>query len=113
MLFLLHLGASNDHFLDSLFGLFFFPFLAVLPCTGILQLVTDGHTLTSTNQFGQIGVEGVMWKSGHFCWLSVRTVVLVAPGKCDAKYLGGFSGILLIGFIKVTYTEEKQSPSSP
>ena len=44
----------------------------------VLKLVADGHTLARPDEFRQIGVEGMIRKSGH---RSIFLAVAVAPSR--------------------------------
>ena len=50
---------------------------------GILQLVADGHTFTGPDEFGEIGIEGVVGESRHSH--VARTTAVVALGQGDAE----------------------------
>ena len=49
------------HFL-LLLGLRLF---ALLRFAVLLNLVADGYTLTGTDEFGQKGIEGMIWETSH------------------------------------------------
>ena len=49
---------------------------------GILELLADGHSLARADQFRQIGVERVVWKSGQFHMLR-RTVCAARQGDAE------------------------------
>ena len=46
----------------------------------ILKLVADGHTLTCTDQFRQIGIEGMMGESRHLIALTTSSVITMGEG---------------------------------
>ena len=72
----------------------------------VLQLVADGHALAGADELGQIGVEGVMWKSGHL--VALHPCPVVAVGQRDAQYPGRRHGVLAVGLIEVAAAEEHQ-----
>ena len=41
---------------------------------GVFQLVADGHALAGTDEFGQIGVEGVMGEARHLVTLVIAVI---------------------------------------
>ena len=80
---------------------------ALLRFAVLLNLVADGYTLTGTDKFRQIGVEGMVWET---CHAQGRTVFLFALGVAregDAQDVGGFDGIVLVGLVEVTATEQE------
>ena len=76
----------------------------------VFQLVANRHTLSCTNQFGQIGVERMMWKTrhGNGC-ISTCAEGTAALGEGDAKNVGCNHCVVGVGFIKVATTKQKQS----
>ena len=73
---------------------------------GVFQLVANGHPASGTNQFGQVSVERMVWKSGHFG--RTRRTAIVTAGKGNTQNLGCGHRILAIGLIEVTTTKEHQ-----
>ena len=71
---------------------------------GVLQLVADGDTLAGTDEFGQIGVQGMVGKTRH---LGSSGSTVAAPREGDAQNLAGSDCILQVGLIKVTHTEQQ------
>ena len=69
----------------------------------ILQLVTDCHTFTSTNELRQIGIKGVMRKACHLVSLVVSIVTM---GEGNTENFGSSNGIFTIGLIKVATPEK-------
>ena len=71
---------------------------------GVFELVADGHTLTSPDEFWQIGIEGVMGEACHF----VAFIVTVVPVcERDTKNLCCYHRILAVGLVEVTTTEQE------
>ena len=48
---------------------------------GILKLIADSHTFTSSDEFGQIGIEGMMGKARHLVALHTSTIVTMGEGN--------------------------------
>ena len=71
---------------------------------GILKLVADGHALASPHELGQVGVQGMVRKSGH---LGVAAGAVAAPRQCDAQNLAGDDCVLHIGLIEVAAAEQQ------
>ena len=74
----------------------------------VFQLVANGNSLACPDEFGQIGVEGVMGETCHCDALGRWVSAVVAPRQGNAKYFGGDDGILGIGFVEVATTEQQQ-----
>ena len=72
---------------------------------GIFQLVADGHTLASTNQLWQVGVEGVMGKTSH---LVALVIAIIPMSERNAQYPRSNNGILAIGLVEVATTKQQQ-----
>ena len=72
----------------------------------IFQLVADGNTFTGSHQFRQIRIEGMMRETGHFDKLS-RPVGFLRLN--DPENFSTNHSILTIHFVKVSYTEQKDS----
>ena len=66
----------------------------------VLQLVANCHPLPGAHQFGQIGVECVVWKTRHF---DAFAHAIAAAGERDAQYLACRDGILVVGFVEVAH----------
>ena len=71
---------------------------------GVFKLVADGHTLTSPDEFWQIGIEGVM---GETCHLVALVVTVVPVCQRDTKNLRSRYSILAVGLVEVTTTEQE------
>ena len=71
---------------------------------GVFQLVADGHPFTSPDELGQIGIKGVMGKSGH---LVALVVAVVAMSQRDSQYSRGNDGIFAVSFIEVATTKQQ------
>jgi hypothetical protein len=70
-----------------------------------LQLVTDGYTLACPNQFGEVGVKGMVWKTCHAERLALNVLGAITPGECDAKYFGSFFRIIAVCLVEITAAE--------
>ena len=79
----------RDASLDNRFGEF-----------GILQLFTNGHPLTGSNQLGQIGIQ-CMVREPRQLNKTGRTVCPSSKG--DTANLGGLDGILSEGFVEIAH----------
>lgn len=73
---------------------------------GVLELLTNGHTLPGSHKLREIGVEGMMRKSGQFNRLC-RTVG--TPCKCDAENFRSRYGVVAKCFIKISHTKQQHS----
>ena len=69
----------------------------------VFQLVANGHTLSGTHQFRQIGVERMKREACHFHMLGLSVGTL---GKGNPQYLGSYNRIFRIGFVKVSTPEK-------
>ena len=47
---------------------------------GVFELIADSHTLSCSDQFGQIGIEGMMGKARHLVALHTCTIVTMGEG---------------------------------
>ena len=70
----------------------------------VFQLVADGHTLTGTNQFWQIGIQCMMREAGHL--VALHPCPIITVGQRDAQDLGCCDGILAVGLIEVATAEQ-------
>ena len=71
---------------------------------GVFQLVADGYTLAGPDQLGQVGVQGMVRKSGHLDGLP--SFAVVAFGQGNAQDVGGHYGVGRIGFVEIPATEK-------
>ena len=71
----------------------------------ILQLVADGHTLSSADEFRQIGVEGMVGKTRH---LRPTRRSVVATRERDAQDARSLHRVVAVGLIEVAAAEEQQ-----
>ena len=46
----------------------------------VFELIADSHTFSSTDQFGQIGIESMMGKTRHLITLHTSTIVTMGEG---------------------------------
>ena len=72
----------------------------------VFQLVTDSHSLTCPNQFGQIGIQSVMGKSCHL--VAFHTCPIVSASQRDTENLRSRYSIFTIGLIEITTTKQQQ-----
>ena len=89
----------RHQFCDASFDEFFCQFR-------IFQLIANRHALASSDELGQVGVEGVVRKS---CHLVAFVIAVVTMGEGDTQYLCGNDGILAIRLVEVATTEQQQS----
>ena len=75
---------------------------------GVRQLVADGHPLSRPDQFGKVGVQGVVGEPRHLQCFPVRSFPAVAPCQCYPEDGGCLLRILQVSFVEVTDTEEQQ-----
>ena len=47
---------------------------------GVFELIADSHTFSCSDQFGQIGIEGMMGKARHLVALHTSTIVTMGKG---------------------------------
>ena len=72
----------------------------------VFELLADSHTLSGSDQFRQIGVEGMVRKTGKLHILS-RTIGTTS--QRDTEYLACSYGIFRKGLIEVAHSEEQDS----
>src|SRR5438045_7870610 len=70
----------------------------------IFKLVADGHTVTGFYQFMQIGIEGMVRKTGK---IRRSGGTIVSFCQRYPQYLRGNDGILPKSFIEIPYTKEQ------
>ena len=70
----------------------------------VFQLVTDSHSPTRPNQLWQIGVEGMMRKTGHFVTFSA--IAVISSRQRNAKNSRGIHGIIAIRLVEITTTKQ-------
>lgn len=70
----------------------------------IFQLLTYSHPLPGSYELGQIGVEGMMRKSGK---LDTACRPVKAARKGDAEYLGRRNSVLTEYLIEISDTEQQ------
>ena len=63
-------------------------------------MVADSHTLAGAHQFGQIGVESVVWEPRHF---SAATCAVAASGERNAQNFACYDGIFAVCFVEVAH----------
>ena len=73
---------------------------------GILQLFADGDTFARPHQFGQVGVDGVVGKSGQ---LDIGGRAVGAPCERDAQNAAGLDGVVAERLVKVADPEKQDS----
>ena len=73
---------------------------------GILQLFADGDTFARPHQFGQVGVDGVVGKSGQ---LDIGGRAVGAPCERDAQNAAGLDRVLAERLVKVADPEKQDS----
>ena len=83
------------------------PFHQFLGEFRIFQLITDSHSLTCSDQFRQIGVEGMMREASHLVPFGTRSIVTVCQGDTQDSCCD--NGIIAVGFVEVTATKQQQS----
>ena len=71
----------------------------------VFQLVADGHPLARTDEFGQVGVECVVGKSGHLHHFALSAVGSFGEG--DAQNVRRDDRILRVGFIEVATAKQQ------
>ena len=91
---LVHLG-------ESLLSLELFALLL-----GVFELVADGYALAGSDEFGQIGIEGMMGEACHLHAARLAAVVTAREG--DAQYARGGDGVFAVGLVEVAAAEEHQ-----
>ena len=74
-----------------------------------LNCVTDRDTLTGTDEFGEIGVETVLGKSGHGKCIAVLVLKSHVLRQGRTRDLRCLLGILRIGLVEVTRAEQQNS----
>ena len=72
MLLFLFCLMRDYFFLDGMLAFVgVFRSIALGGCPWALQLVTDGYTLSGTDELWQVGVQGMVWESSHLYGLTV------------------------------------------
>ena len=71
---------------------------------GVLELLADGHALAGADEFGQVGVDGVVGEARH---LDVLANAVGALGECDAQYLRGYDGVLAVCLVEIAHAEKQ------
>ncbi len=74
--------------------------------TVIFGFLAESDLFAGCNQFREIGIEGVLRKSGK---LNSLGFPVQPSGKGNTQYLGGFDRILSESLVKVSYSEKHQS----
>ena len=72
----------------------------------VFQLVAYCHALAGPYQLGQVGVEGVVRKSGHLC-LRPSPCPVAPPGERYAEYARCRHGVFAVGLVEVAAAEEQ------
>ena len=75
-------------------------------CFGLLrifELITDSHPLPCLDQFGEVGVQGVVRKACQGCFIPS----IIALGEHDVEDAGGFFRIIAESLVKITHPEEQ------
>ena len=90
--------AGRDHFRDPTFH-------DGLGQLGILQLIADRYSMPRADQFGQVGIQGMVRETcqGHFTGRAV-----VAFGEGDPEDLRGPNSVGGEGLVEIAHTEEQQ-----
>ncbi len=70
----------------------------------VLELLADGHALARAHELGEVGVEGVMGKSGE---LDVLGRAVGAACEGDAEDLGCGDGVVGERLVEVAHAEEQ------
>ena len=78
---------------------FFLYFLLLL----VFKLLANSDPHTGSDQFGKIGVEGMVRESGDFHVLTVKFSI----GGCDTENLACLDSILSVGLVEISGSEQK------
>ncbi len=73
----------------------------------VFELVADGHAFTCTNQFRQIGVEGMVRKTSHGNAAGRRACHARPLRERDSQNVGSDDGIVVVGLVEVAATEQQ------
>ena len=71
----------------------------------VFQLVAYGHAPARPDEFGQVGVECVVGKAGHFRFAAESAVV--AFGERNAQDVGRNDGVMTVGLVEVAATKQQ------
>ena len=71
----------------------------------VFQLVTDCNTQSSTNQFGKVGIQGMVRKASQLG----MGAAIISLCENNAQNLGSSHSILPKGFVKIPHTKEQDS----
>ncbi len=71
---------------------------------GVFELFADGHALACAYEFREVGVDGVVRKSGHF---DVLRHSVGAAGECDAENLRRCDGVFAVCLVEVAHAEQQ------
>ena len=72
---------------------------------GVLELVTNRHTVAGPDELGQVVLEGVVRESGEF---NLGGGAVLPGGQHDVEHLGRGHGILSERFVEIAHTKEQQ-----
>ena len=86
---------------DKLYYTALYKFLGLF---GVFELLADGHAFAGADEFGEIGVEGVVGKSGEF---DILRRAVGAACESDAEDLGCRNGIVGKSFVEVSHAEQQ------
>ena len=75
----------------------------------VFELVADGHTPASTDEFWQVSVECVVRKSSHGSVVLPFRTTCASLRKGYAQYIGSRYSIITIRLIEVAATKQQQS----
>ena len=101
LLIVQHIIAQGDTRCHQFGNASFYKFLREF---GVFELIADSHTFSSTDEFGQIGIKGMMGESGHL--IAFHTSTIITMGEGDTKYLRSGNGIFAIGLVEVATSEQ-------
>ena len=70
-------------------------------------MVTDGNSLTGTDQFRKVNIERMVRKPCYHKRFSFSIFCVIAFAERDSKYFGCFLCIVAVSFIEVSTSEEQ------
>ncbi len=71
---------------------------------GVFQLFADGYPFSGANQLGQVGVDGMIGKTGQF---DERSRPVGPPRKRDAQNAAGLDGVFAESLVEVADPEQQ------
>ena len=95
----MHDQPGRDQFRDASFD-------QTLGLLGVFKLIAHRHLQSCFDQFGQVGVQAVMWEAGQFHF---GGTAIPALGEYDVEHPRRLHGVGPEGFVKVSDSKQQDS----